>query len=324
MARGKQTPEPDIDLSRLRKVETGPAVNGSTSKVAEILTVAELAPYAAHQRIFTEIDSLKDGPIGAPVRDATFGFVIREGIRLGKAPKNPKGVDGNQTAEASLQIRKKDGRTVVEGETLDRLNAAAEKYAKLVGNPEFKLPIGRKTYAPNTLRMKPDLFKDKSNLKKVLAALDAAGIDWTDMFEEQVENSYAIVGDDTIDAIFAMVKAAREKAAADKANEVPFPDSEVRELLELVCSVSIRVEQYYGDLPSALEVVRKRLCPTAKELAEAEAAAKKAAAAAAPATKPTGRKTRGDSLPTESMAGMFSHTGRDAERLAARSQRGRR
>lgn len=311
MARGKQTPEEDLS-ARLRKVETGPSVSGSTSKVAEILTVPELAPYAAHQRVFSEIDSLKDGDLGAPVRNAAFAFVIREGIRLGKAPKNPKGVDGNQNAEASLQVRKKDGRAVVEGATLDRLNAAAEKHAKLIGNPDFRLPIGQKMYAPNTLRMKPDLFKDKKMLNKVLAALDAAGIDWTDMFEEQLENAYAIVADDTIDAIFAMVKAAREKAAADKLNEVPFPDAEVRELLELVCSVSIRVEQYYGDLPSALDIVRKRLCPTPEELAAAAKATKP------PAAKPaTGKKAGG----VESMAGMFSHTGAAAQQLAARSRR---
>ena len=230
--KGKDTETPDF-LSQLRTVPAS-ETRYTAGKKGDPVEHKGLERYGAFHRVESEF---KDGFMAdarVPLDAQMYTTFITEGVVLGRCPENYDACEG-KVSKSSMQLRRKTSQSRLKPEHVARFQA-------------HNIRLHHQVDAPRTLRLAPEFFKDKNMINRMIKTLLDAGFPAVDMFEEQHEKSYYIVSEHTIDDLFAEAKKARA------AGSNSFTDDEIREMLELCGTVSIR-PTFDGTFAEAWEMV---------------------------------------------------------------------
>jgi hypothetical protein len=237
-------------LSKLGTVSTAPPPRDSKGNTVDTLTIPGLAVYGALDYVEKQIVALKKGDIGSTVRNPVYDYFIEKGIDLGKCPTNPKGVDGDNRVEASLQLRRKDSRSAL----------TPEQVAELANHD---IPVDHIVVAPHTLRLKPDVFAtNKKLVGEMLECLANNGFDAYNLFETQLPTERDLVAKGSLDALFRAARLGKENAAKSRKNINPLPLERVRELLDMIAGPTISCT-FHDTLASAMTAVETHVSPPA-------------------------------------------------------------
>ena len=204
---------------------------------APILQIPGLVNLAKLDRSCEVLDAMRKLEL-AQARSVTLGIMIAS-ARPGERPRNFKGIEG--AATATHQLRKRGSGTP--------LSEQAESVLTEAG-----LPLGRKVIQPQTYRVKPEYATDARKVTIAGEALGASGLP-DDFIERQAEVSFAIVTDETIEAIFANYAHDREA---------------LLKFLHLTTDVIV-VPNWEGDDREAIDFARDRFLDDARKPADQRA-----------------------------------------------------